>query len=541
MNKKILLVGALTAVMSVGATIGLAACDFKGPDDIKITEGVYDGSYSANGYTQETYFRFYEDGELFSGQSNFYYHVRSYNSNASVFAINPLLGTYEVKDESYTMSAYNNHDDKSSDSVLATELTADKTVILYDLSGNTLFTTGWDTENNRLLGIPADCSFSSATYREYIYANSDKTYTDYGVALYTYYCDTETVRNASLVIYHNNTYADNYVTSNEIVEGTYTVSGSTYTLNAGTGANGGTLVTSSTGATFTPAGGSAITMSTERNREKLDDYVFSGVVTSEDYTAEMQIILYDDNSVDILNNGAVQLSGTWVADDDGNPVYVSITGFSDAYIESDTDEDGVYYTIAINGTTCRTESVAYTVYTFTGTHSMGNFPATLELKNDGTAVYVVEHEQYGGTFEGTWTKEGNEPASVSLANGVLTLTITGSNGAYIAENTDQQITLSTKLYSFTGSAYSGAVQAELVLYANGTCAYILNGNTLTIGTYTTTTISGMAIPASITLEEFEDAIAITPDWTNMQLKANMPATSTGVPAIEVVYNLPTAA
>lgn len=459
MKKKSLFVGVLTLAVGACTALGLAACNNDKPNETeaKITEGIYDGTYTAQGYTQDNYIRFFEDGEVL-GKQCFYYHVFTKDSTIEMPVVDPLLGTYEVVDESYTMKSYadSSHRDKDAGDPFV-DRTADKTVICYSLDGNTeYFRTGWDTKENKLLGIPAANTGLGITadnkmgvssfYGNYCLLNSTADKTDKGVALNTFYCDTETVKNASIVIYHNGTYADNKVTGTDTVNGTYTVSESTYTLTAGTGATGGSLVIGTNGATFTPTGGTAINMSSTRNRQPLDGYVFTGRGIPEGMETERDITvtLYDDNSVSVTGLQKT-MEGFWEEGDEG---IITITDLGvDIFVETKTDADGEYYEVTVSGVTCRTESVEKVtlLHTYTNNKFMGlNATATIKLYSDGSAVLECDHAavgpQLGSPCEGTY--EGRN-VTITTNAGSVEFTISGEEGNYVASN--------AQLGDFTGT------------------------------------------------------------------------------------------
>lgn len=89
-------------------------------------------------------------------------------------------------------------------------------------------------------------------------------------------------------------------------------------------------------------------------------------------------------------------------------------------------------------------SLSNAQYVLTGTHSAGNFPATLVLLADGTAIYTIEMPAaYGGTMvtPGTWA---NEKASFEVSGTTLDLTLTIADGIVTATNSEQQIGLTNE-------------------------------------------------------------------------------------------------
>lgn len=154
--KKKLFAGILATLMCVVCAVaGLTACGGN-PDDkdaVKITEGVYDGTYMPTGqpYKQDNYIRFHEEGEIFEGKQTFYYHSYSGEGVQAQAMVKPILGVYEVLDEEITIKSWQSGSQRAEDQGGVLEnRTADKTVVLKSLDGATEYCrTGWDTKDRK--------------------------------------------------------------------------------------------------------------------------------------------------------------------------------------------------------------------------------------------------------------------------------------------------------------------------------------------------------------------------------------------------------
>lgn len=605
MRKNKFIVVLLSMIMAVCLCFVLAACNNENnpPEDktAKITEGYYDGTYVGGGYTQDMYIRFHEEGEVFEGKKTFYFQIYSTGAGGSQAMVKPMLGTYEVQDQEITLKAYSSGDGRSDASTMI-ERTADKTVVLKSLDGtNEYCKTGWDTKEDKLLGIPAANADQGITatntmgvttqHGNYCLLKKTDAKTDRGVVLATYYANVGEVRNASITIFHNGTYEDNKVTGTEAINGTYTKNGDVYTLTAGTGAKSGTLTVTATGANLAVTGQDAVTMTTERDREI--SYTFTGSGDSEGVTLNYTVTLFDDGSAQMVSkvgdNVVSDLEGTWVESEDADVVMTvqfgtAVTG----YVTKESNNDGKYhYEVDINGATLKTEDYEAQVealYTLTGTitgpDQTGNptgttYAAELKLNNDlsfsldltnngqtvsaATGVFApvmngAVPTAYTCTVKTStfYTVDSTFTVSITLgSSGITALSAElpavtqeyGGNTITILNAATLQWSAVTTVYTFTGSLYSGAVTAELTLLSDGSCAYKLNGNEAGTGTWITEDFAGQTFPASITITVLGASeaatVTVTKDWTNMKLTIAMPAVNNL--AVTVEYALPTAA
>ena len=368
-----------------------------------------------------------------------------------IAVIDPLLGTYEVLDEEITMNTAPSAELRGEGNW--EEMTADKTIVFYSLDGETeYFRSGWDTEENKILGIPTENEIGATSwYTNYCFLHVDEDPQERGVELYTFYYRLEDGRNASITIYHDGTYLDNMLTGTGEVTGTWELDGDTYILTAGEGATGGTLVIDkddATKAVFTPEGGSAMELGP---RVRNEVYVFA------DETGENVVILYDDMSCSIVLSGA-QCEGTWEKNADGTPRSVTIADMNEtAYITG----SGESFEITLDGVLMSTDNEASesalakadsageneegtedngtgrkpssgvavaasgsTSYVYYGKIA-GYFEAIIELLPGGTATFKCDMHghQENAYFTGSWSGR-------TLTIQGLSATISGSEGNY---------------------------------------------------------------------------------------------------------------
>lgn len=609
MRKNKFIVVLLSMVMAVCLCFGLAACGDKPdpkpePDAAKITNGYYDGTYSAGGATQEAWFRFHENGAIMDGKQTFYFQAYSISGSLQNAMAGPMLGVYEILDEQITVKSYPSGSNRDGDKDPCIDRTADKTVVLKSLDGTTeYFRTGWDTKENKLLGIPAVNEDKGITinnnmgvpsyFCNYCYLNKTDAISEKGVEMGKYYANVNEVRNASITIYHNGTYEDNKVTGESAINGTYTKNGNVYTLTAGSGAKGGTLTITDTGATFAVTGADTVTMTITRDRDV--SFTFTGSGTSQGVTLDHTLTLYDDYSLTFVSKmGATVVGsseGTWKEESDASVVMSYTIGTTSGYVTKETGSTaGKYnYETEYNGATLKTEEFEVQVealYTLTGTitgpDQSGNpsgtsYSATLALNDDlSFSLDLTAGGQTAPAAKGTYAPvmNGQVPTGFKLtvsessfysAGAEFTVSITGFGATGIAglsvelPAATMQIqggttitvlnaaTLSwsavTTVYTFTGSLYSGQVTGELQLLSDGSCKYILNNMDAGTGTWTTQNIAGQDIPGSITITVLgateAETVNVTPDWSNMKLSVVMPAVNQI--SVTVEYALPTVA
>lgn len=326
----------------------------------------------------------------------------------------------------------------------------------------------------------------------------------------------------------------------------------TYTLtpdNAGDTA--ATLVVSANGATavYTPAGGAAVNMQ-EVTKEAEILYTLKGAASGYDpkgntiaypYTLELK----DDFSFVLTMNAnglsAVAASGAWGAKQASTNFELTIETSSYFTVGSKIEIEVTFAGTSVDTLSCTipaitsayiseaTLSNVYTVTTLTGKHG-GMFDATLELKNDDTAVYTVEMPAaYGGTMvmKGTYTE-----TSVEIVNNgtTITLTLSKEDGALVAKEASQAISLTNATYVLTGK-HSGMFDATLALLNDGTAVYTVEmpaayGGTMVMeGTWTDTNASIVFNGATIdiTLTKEGDVVTGTEATQSISL-TNAPAT-----------------
>ena len=591
--KKKLFSGILAALMCVCMAIGLTACNNDKPDngggeDKAITEGVFDGTYTAGGFTMDVYFRFHENGEILDGKQTFYYHAYS----GAIAGTAPLLGIYEVLDEEITVrevapkaSQRKQNQDK--------DFTASKTVVLKNLDGVEYCRTGWDAKEGLLLGFKQGSDtkglIPDGYATEYCYVQTTETKTDHGVEMNKFYANVGDVRNASITLFHNGTYADDKVTGTETINGTYTVSNGVYTLTAGTGAKSGTLTVTESGATFAVTGADSITMSKTRDRVPVEGKVFTGTGVPTGMTTEVTITvtLYDDNSVTLTGMGS--LEGTW-AEVEG-AICISVAGTDDIYPEEKTDNDGTYYEFEMSGITCRTVSVkaaVTTLYTLTGT-ATGKDQTGADTQVEYTLTLASDYKfalNYAGAMDvakGDWTvlTTGADAGKFQLTvketfNNMFTIDstwlVTVTYNSDYTEITELSvevpavsamfISAATLTYSSTPakteflvfttenevtSPLAATISYRITLYTDNTLKFERTATSQYIpaaelaGTWTAGTAN---LPASMVIGEGDTAmnITVTTDWQTFKLSFTVEdLVAGGFPAAEFEYQIPTGA
>lgn len=513
--KKTRLVAALlcVATLCVGVAALTACNDTPTPtptDTLALTDGVFDGTYTGGGYKQDTYIRFHEEGEVLAGKKTFYYHAYSGEGATAQPQVKEMLGTYEVVEESITVKCWQAPDKRAEeDGGVCENRTADKTIVCKSLDGQTeYFKTGYDSANKRIFGIPATKEDLGITtdnnmgvmsfYCNYCYLQTTDAKTDRGVALESFYADVNEVKNASLVIYHNKTYADNKVTGEDNGTGTWTKSGTTYTLTTtASGLTGGSLEVAADGhtATFTPTGKAAISMKDTRNRTA--EYTLTGDVDVDNgqggtIPSTLTVTLNDDNSAVIsivTKQGSMEImsqEGTW--ENVEGSILVSNTIFAGNLILSEVKEGDKYVLsgkIKLQGgdtdITVKTapyekeEEKATALYTFNGGYPSYGVTMELKLMSDNTAVLTSVNGTGAEpvTANGTWTANESKPATVTIT-GLDTFNITENNDGTFSV-TINQMPLKTELpkviQTMSATLYNGYLTYTLELYNDKTAVF----------------------------------------------------------------------
>ena len=482
----------LALTLALGACLGLTACGDKdkgGTTPKAITEGVFDGTYTGGGFKQDVYIRFHKTGDLVDGKQTFYYQaVTGEGASANVLVL--LIGTYEVLDEEITLKAWQSGTQRAEDQGgVFTDRKADKTVVLKSLDGTTEYCrTGWDTKEDKLLGIPAVTPDGSVTvgntmgvsthYGNYCYLRkTDDGREDRKVAMATYYAKPDAIKNATITLYYGNVYEDNGVTGSDTVAGTYKQTGDgAYALTAGSGAKSGTLTVTSEKVTFTPSGESEIEMSNTVIRSEVykltSDTIPATSTTPVD--TKYEFVLYDNKSVSatvkMASSGAAlgSVEGTWmwVLDDNDKEtqnIIVSLSGIETSVWTRNNDPQTSTFTYSgtitlPGGSPVNVTSEAYDYVdefiVFEQTVSFTS-PMTFDIDYKVTfymdnSVQLERHTEraevatmVNGVLTGTWTAVGGNGPTAAFPS-TFTLSVQGGNditGTVTADFTTMTLTL----------------------------------------------------------------------------------------------------
>jgi len=286
-----------------------------------LTDGVFDGSFAAEGFgITMNYIKFYPE-DVNSGKSIFYYSVSGDQDR--------IAGYYTVEEVEFTYSTWYNRDDRLSiaaESLMITG-TAKYTITLYDFFANELTQFGYDTVNNS--GIIY--GFYLEGYPDFVqnvcyYQKTENLgeYSESPVAVYEFMVAGDYT--TKLSIWHDGTYT--YKTATENIQGTWvtTTTANVYTLYETETEILGTLGVSTSGdiGTLLPTAGSKLNL-VEYVAEVLFTYQGSDTnhVFTDAMTLSMSLYIYADYTVEVeVEYGGVALTGTWELDENENYSFI---------------------------------------------------------------------------------------------------------------------------------------------------------------------------------------------------------------------------
>ena len=426
-----------------------------------LKEGFFTYAYTVAGYGDMTRFFHFYDGLVYYGQDGgggTQHFVYSYTLEETPFE----YGVWFDKTERDA--------GKPSDENGFTEPqglhtgTADYTITLVDMA---------DTSKTCKLGYDGECLYAGdETVSAFVISDAQMMRFDHDTAEDSPLANIEIGQQIMKIqkkdddtcfveLYHNGVYSD---MMDVPFDGTWSSSeaggATTYTLTPNDAADASAvLVVNADGTgTYTPDGGEAVEMELPAQKELA--LTLSGPTSSEGVeNAEYQLRLYTDMTCELYmvigSTGVAADAGTFgLATDYSYDFELDLIGTIHSTATGLGTAEAVYTVVipegAMEGFTEATLTNAPAApasgdgWTLTGTHSAGNFPATLVLGGDGTAEYSVEMpEAYGGTqtYTGTWT-DGAVTLDLGDA-GSLEIALSENGGVMTAENTEQQITLTS--------------------------------------------------------------------------------------------------
>lgn len=310
-----------------------------------LTDGVFDGSFAAEGFgITVNYIKFYPADEN-SGKSIYYYSVSGDQDQTA--------GYYTIEELDFTYSTWYNRDDRLSiaaETLMITG-TAKYTITLYDFLDNQLTQFGYDTVNNS--GIIY--GFYLEGYPDFVqnvcyYQKTENlgVYSESQVAIYEFMVAGDYT--TKLSIWHDGTYT--YRTAAETTQGTWVTTTTTnvYTLYDSESAVLGTLGVSTSGdiGTLLPTAGTKLNL-VEYVAEIL--FTYQGSDTNHVFTdamvLSMSLYIYADYTVEVeVEYGGVALTGTWELDGNGNYSF-TLVGDDLTVNSSSCNEDNSVITINV--------------------------------------------------------------------------------------------------------------------------------------------------------------------------------------------------
>ncbi len=309
-----------------------------------LTEGVFDGSFAADGYgITVNFIKFYPEDEN-TGKSIYYFSVSGDQDQ--------VAGYYTVEETGFNYSTWYNRDDRLSIAAetLMISGVASYTITLYDFLDNQLTQFGYDVVNNsgiiygfNLEGYPdfiQDVCYFQKTENLDIYEETKLEIFEFMVA---------GDYNTKLSVWHDGTFTFKTDTT---IEGTWVTSttSNVYSLYDSEGQSFGTLGVSSAGdiGTLLPTGGTKLNLVIYVAEIFL---TFSGSDTNHVFTdamvLEMYLYMYVDNTIEVeVEYGGIALEGTWSTDGTGSYIF-DLVGSDLTFNTGSGNEDNSVITINV--------------------------------------------------------------------------------------------------------------------------------------------------------------------------------------------------
>ena len=320
--------------------------------EMALTDGIFDGSIETN----PGYIRFHEEGELVEGKAIFYCLFGSENAGTQG------AGFYTVEEKDYDYSgSYPSKDDLNEQTNAYPEgSVAQYTITLTSFDGETTYGS-FGYEDGALYNFNAEgVALGVASYQGYRFVQqADNGKEEYGVALYKFTNLEDEDR--TFQILHNGSYVDD-VSAAYIVNGTWTASGSTYTLTPDDPMDkGGTFVLNEDGVSGTltvdgtkfdlgqPVDEREVLMTFAGTKEDVE--LAPGFTGDGTFTATLYADDEKSMELTLTAMGATSVfAGTYTVNDDGEPVSFTASEAQAGNISGTiaNDADGEGYTLTVD-------------------------------------------------------------------------------------------------------------------------------------------------------------------------------------------------
>jgi len=313
------------------------------PDVPLLTDGVFDGTFSAAGFgTTINYIKFYPTDEV-SGRSIYYLSVSGDQEH--------MAGYYTIEEVGYDYQTWYSRDDRLSIAAETFMLTGTSTytITLYDFSDNELTSFGYDIVNYN--GIIYN--FNMEDYPDFIqrvcfYQKIENLsiYEETNIPIHEFVVADNA--DYKLNIYHNGTYE--YITDTT-KEGTWSLNatGTTYVLYNDDESSFASVGVSSDGqkATLLPSSGTKVNLIVPVSELML---TYTGRDTNhimtDATTLDITLYMYTDNTAEIeVQYGGVALEGTW--DVESNIYVFYLEGDEITFNSGSANEDNTIITINV--------------------------------------------------------------------------------------------------------------------------------------------------------------------------------------------------